>query len=230
MSIFTRFTDIMNSNLNALLDKAEDPEKMVRMMILEMEETLVEVRSAAARIIADQKEAERRIKRLKGAQGEWQKKAELALSKDRDDLAKGALMEKAKLVDTVEHLDQELKQLEEALAKYEHDIVELEKKLKEARAKKATIEARHKTAQNHLRVKKNLYDNRIDSAFQRFEKVEQRLDRIEGEAESYELGQKTLADEFAELETEDAINAELEALKAKVAKKPAAPAAKKDTK
>ena len=222
MGIFSRLTDIINSNINAILDHAEDPEKIIRLMIQEMEDTLVEVRSAAAKTIADQKEVKRRLKRLDEGQRDWESKAELALSKGREDLAKGALVEKAKLTDMATHLQEELDHLAEALTRHEEDVVKLEAKLREARAKKATIEARHKTVSNNLRVKRNLFDTRIDDAFERFDKVEARLDRIEGEAESYELGRgKSLSEEISDLEAAEAVEEELSALKAKMSKKSA---------
>ncbi|GAB4119614.1 MAG: phage shock protein PspA [Rhodothalassiaceae bacterium] len=227
MGIFSRLTDIINSNLNAMLDRAEDPEKMIRLVIQEMEDTLVEVRSAAARAIADQKDAERRIRRIEEAQAEWQRKAELALSKDREDLARGALLEKAKLEEMAVQIREDLAHLAEAFGRHEEDVIKLESKLREAKAKKATIDARHSTATNNLRVKRTLYDTRIEDAFERFDKVEARLDRIEGEAEALEIGRgqgRTLSDEFAALETEDAIDAELAALKARL--KPAKAAGK----
>ena len=219
MGIFSRLSDIINSNLNALLDRAEDPGKMIRLMIQEMEDTLVEVRSAAAKTIADQKDAARRLKRLREAEAEWQRKAELALSKGREDLARGALLEKAKLAEMAKDLEEDLAHLEEALARHEADVVKLEAKLREAKAKKQTLEARHKTVASQLRVRRTLHDTRIDDAFSRFDAVEMRLDRLEGEVESYDLGADaghTLADEFAELEVDEAIEAELAALKAKL--------------
>jgi phage shock protein A len=192
---------------------------MIRLMIQEMEDTLVEVRSAAAKTIADQKDNQRRLNRLIEAQAEWQRKAELALSKDRDDLARGALQEKAKLGEIATHLQEELDHLSEALGRHEEDALKLETKLREAKAKKSTIEARYKTAQNNLRIKRTLYDNRVETAFERFDKVDARLDRIEGEAQALDLGRSksnSLEDEFANLETEDAIEAELDALKKKI--------------
>ncbi len=227
MGIFSRLSDIINSNLNALLDRAEDPEKMIRLMIQEMEDTLVEVRSAAAKTIADQKDARRRLKRLGEAEAEWQRKAELALSKGREDLARGALLEKAKLAELARELEADLEHLEEALAHHEADVVKLEAKLREAKTKKQTLEARHKTVASQLRVRRTLHDRRIDDAFSRFEAVEMRLDRLEGEVESYDLGAdagRTLADAFAELEVDEAVEAELAALKAKL--KPARKAEK----
>jgi phage shock protein A len=229
MGIFSRLTDIVNSNINAILDKAEDPEKIIRMVIQEMEDTLVEVRSSAAKAIADQKDVQRRLKKMAKAQSDWEKKAELAISKGRDDLAKGALIEKAKVADMVAHLEEEVAQLNEALGRNEEDVIKLEGKLREARAKKATLQARHKTATAQVRVKKNLYDNRIQEAFERFDKVDQRLDRVEAEAEAMDLGKgQTIAEEIAGLEADDDIEKELAALKAKNAPKPAAkPAPKK---
>lgn len=228
MGIFSRLTDIVNSNLNAILDRAEDPEKIIRMVIQEMEDTLVEVRTSAARAIAEQKEVERKVGRLAEIQADWESKAQLALSKNRDDLARAALVEKANAADAEAEMRQELDRLADALVRHEGDVIKLEGKLREARAKKAALQARHRTVSNNLRVKKNLYDNRIDDAFERFEKVERRLDRIEGEAEAMDLGRggMTLAEEIGDLEKNEAIEAELAALKD--AMKPKAPAAAKE--
>ncbi len=218
MGVFSRLSDIINSNVNAILDKAEDPEKIIRMVIQEMEDTLVEVRSSAAKTIADQKDLERRIKKVVSAQSNWEQKAELAISKGRDDLAKQALIEKSKVADMAAHLEEEMKHLKEALERTEDDVIKLEGKLREARAKKASMAARHKSASNQVRVRKNLYDNRIQDAFDRFDKVENRLDRLEGEAQAMEMGRKeNIEDAFKELEADDDIEQELAALKAKAA-------------
>jgi phage shock protein A len=218
MGIFSRLADIINSNLSAILDHAEDPEKIIRLMIQEMQETLVEVRSTAARIIADKKEAGRTLERLRQTQDQWQRKAELALSKGREDLAKGALVEKAKLAETAAALEADLAGLDAALARHDDDIAKLEAKLGEARAKQETIEARHRTATSQLKVRRRVHDQRVDEAFARFERLEQRVDAVEGEVEAYDLGLgKSLADEIAELEVETAIEGELEALKARLA-------------
>lgn len=216
MGIFSRLSDIINSNINAILDKAEDPEKIIRMVIQEMEDTLVEVRSSAAKTIADQKDLERRIKKVASAQNDWEKKAELAISKGRDDLAKQALIEKSKVADMAAHLEEELKHLKDALGRNEEDVIKLEGKLREARAKKASMAARHKSATNQVRVRKNLYDSRIQDAFDRFDKVDARLDRIEGEAEALAMGrEENIEEAFKELEANDEIEKELAALKAK---------------
>lgn len=218
MGIFSRLSDIVNSNLNSLLDRAEDPEKLIRLVIQEMEDTLVEVRAGAARTIADKKEINRRLSRLAEAQEEWERKAALAIRRDREDLAKGALIEKARLVETAQLLEAELEVLEEALAKGDADIAKLEAKLAEAKTKQKAMAARHNTTDARLKVRRKLYDPRVDEAFARFEQVERRLDDAEGRVEAYDLGQrKTLADEIAELEAESAIADELKALKARVA-------------
>ena len=217
MGIFSRLSDIINSNLTSILDKAEDPEKMIRLMIHEMEDTLVEVRSDAARIIADRKEAQRTLDRLEEACAEWQRKAELAITKDREDLAKGALLENAKLEETATLLAEDLGALNAALERHEADIVKLESKLREAKAKQKSVQARNDTAQSQIKVRKTVNDRRIDDAFARYEKMEQRMDSLEGEAEAFDLGKgKTLSEEIAELEAESVIEDELAALKARM--------------
>ena len=150
MGIFTRFSDIVNSNINAILDKAEDPEKIVRLMIQEMEDTLVEVRTTAARSIAEKKELGRKRERLAAALAEWTRKAELALSKDREDLAKAALMEKAKLAETAKVLDEELDAIESELVQHDQDIARLQAKLDEAKAKQKALVARQQTVGSRL--------------------------------------------------------------------------------
>jgi len=218
MGIFSRLTDIINSNLNSILDRAEDPEKIIRLVIQEMEDTLVEVRSTAAKTIAEKKESARKLGRLAEAQRNWEEKAELALSKGREDLAKGALVEKAKMAEAAALLKEELEELDAMLAQGEADIAKLESKLREAKAKQQALTARHETASSRLKVRRNLYDGRVDEAFARFEQVEKKLDEAEGEVEAFDLGRgKSLAEEISELAAESAIEDELAALKAKVA-------------
>lgn len=219
MGIFSRLTDIINSNLNSILDRAEEPEKIIRLVIQEMEDTLVEVRSTAAKTIAEKKEATRRLARLADAQSGWEQKAELALSKGREDLAKGALVEKSKLAEAAGMLQDELEELDAMLSQGEADIAKLESKLREAKAKQQSLAARHDTATSRLKVRRNLYDGRVDDAFARFEQVEKKLDAAEGEVEAFDLGRgKSLAEEISELATESAIEDELAALKARIAK------------
>jgi phage shock protein A len=219
MGIFSRLSDIINANLNSVLDRAEDPEKMIRQMVHEMEDTLVEVRSNAARMIADRKSIERRRQRLGEAQKEWQRKAELAVTKDREDLARAALVEKTRLAEDLKALDEELVHLDESLTKYEEDIAKLETKLGEAKAKQKVIVARHATAASRLKVRRQVHDRRIDDAFVRFEQMERRVDRVEGEVEAFDLGRaRTLSDEIDELVTDGAVDEELAALKARLGK------------
>jgi phage shock protein A len=229
MGIFSRLTDIINSNLNSILDRAEEPEKIIRLVIQEMEDTLVEVRSTAAKTIAEKKEASRRLSRLAEAQSGWEQKAELALSKGREDLAKAALVEKAKLAEAAEMLREELEEFDAMLQQGEADIGKLEAKLREAKAKQQSLAARHETASARLKVRRNLYDGRVDDAFARFEQVEKKLDAAEGEVEAFDLGRgKSLAQEISELATEAAIEDELTALKARLEKaRSASPAAPK---
>ena len=216
MGIFSRFSDIVNSNINAILDKAEDPEKIVRLMIQEMEDTLVEVRTAAARSIADKKELNRKLTALEDEQAGWEKKAELALSKGREDLAKAALVEKAQTVKAAETLRQDYALVDDGLAKLNEDITRLETKLADAKTRQKALIARHKTATNRLAARRKLHDYKIDDALVRFEQYERRMDDVEGRVEAYDMGlPKDLNHEFATLESEEAINAELAALKAR---------------
>ncbi|TXG83839.1 MAG: phage shock protein PspA [Sphingomonadales bacterium] len=218
MGIFSRLGDIISANVSDLLERAEDPAKMIRMIILEMEETLVEVRASAARTIADQKEANRTIQRLEAAMVSWAEKAELALSKDREDLAKAALAEKQKLGTTIEQLRHDIALLDDGLVKHEADIQKLEAKLREARARQTTILSRLETLENRSRMRRMVSSPKIDEAFQRFDLLERRVDLAEGRVEAYDLGKaKTLDEEIAELKTSDAIDAELEAMKRKLA-------------
>lgn len=217
MSIFSRLADIINSNLGAILDRAEDPEKMIRLMIQEMEDTLVEARTVAARVIADKKEGARRLSRLAEAQAEWQRKAELALSKSREDLAKGALIEKAKLAETGRVLEEELQLLDDALGKQEEDITKLEAKLREAKVKQKTVLTRQDSATSRLKVRQQVHERRMEDAFTRFAQMERRVDNLEGEVESFDLGRgKTLAEEISDLEAEQAVERELEELKSRL--------------
>ena len=218
MGIFTRFSDIVNSNINAILDKAEDPEKIVRLMIQEMEDTLVEVRSAAARSIADKKDLNRKIEALDREQKDWEDKAELAMRKGREDLAKAALVEKSRVASAVEVLKADYVAVDEGLAKLNEDIARLESKLEDAKARQKALLARHKTANSRLAARKKIHDYKIDDAMVRFEAYTRRIDDVEGRVEAYDLGlPKDLNHEFASLEAEESVNKELDALKARVA-------------
>ncbi|AYV14237.1 MULTISPECIES: phage shock protein PspA [Shewanella] len=218
MGIFTRFADIINANISALLDKAEDPEKMVRLIIQEMEDTLVEVRSTSAKVLAEKKELLRRIGKVQAQVQDWQEKAELALTKDREDLAKAALVEKQKAATLAQTLEQELEVVEEHIARLKEEVGQLQEKLADAKARQKTIIMRKQTASSRLEVKKQLDSSKIDNAMLKFEQYERRIEGLEAEVESYDLGGKksSLEEEFAALKAEDSVSAELEALKAKV--------------
>jgi phage shock protein A len=220
MGIFTRLTDIVNANLNALLDKAEDPRKMIRLIIQEMEDTLVEVRSATVQIIADKKEIERRVAAARREADDWRAKAEIALGRGREDLAKGALRAKSRATESADQLSAELEAVETDLAKANEDIQRLQAKLAEAKSREQAFAARHEVAQQRLKVRSTLHDRRVAEAFTRFEQVERSLDELQGRVESYDLGggtgKKSLAQEIGELEAEQKVEAELAELKAKM--------------
>jgi phage shock protein A len=220
MGVFSRLSDIINSNINAMLDKAEDPEKIVRLIIQEMEDTLVEVRSRAARAIADKKEVERRKAEFAARANEWESKAELAIAKGRDDLAKGAIAAKQKAHEMVALFEKEFDAIDKSLVKANEDLEKLQAKLKEARAKQRSLEIRRGVAVDSVRINRQIYDGRIDEAMARYERYERRIDELEAEAESYVLGRpKSLEEEFKELAAEDDVNAEFEALKKRVAER-----------
>jgi phage shock protein A len=217
MGIFSRLTDIINSNLNSILDRAEDPEKLIRLVIQEMEDTLVEVRSSTVRTIAERKEIERKLNQLGRDLEEWQRKAELALSRDRDDLAKGALVAKSKIAEQIDALQHQLTHIEEALAKSSEDIGRLQEKLTDAKKREKAIVLRHKSAASRLKVNTQIHDDRINDAFARFEQVERNLDELEGRAESLDIGRrKTLAEEFSDFEASTKVEQELADLKARM--------------
>lgn len=223
MSIFSRLSDIINANLNALLEKAEEPEKIIRLMIQEMEDTLVEIRSAAAKCIADKKELRRRIDYLEKEQGEWAGRAELAVRRDREDLARAALAEKQAIGDEIERLSADLDLLDGQLEKFNQDIAKLQSKLTDAKNRQRSIVLRHKTATTQLAARKHIHDDSIDEMLFRFENAERKIDRIESEGEALGMGRRrNLADEIAGLEDDDRVEAELADLKSQVSK----PAAK----
>jgi len=218
MGIFSRTRDIVAANMAELLEKADDPAKMIRMIISEMEDTLVEVRASAARTIADSKEMRRHIERLSELEESWTEKAELALSKNREDLAKAALVERRKAGDMAEQLRDEVKLLDDTLRSSEDDIVKLQSKLREARTKQNAIATRLESANNKARLREMWNGPKTHEAFSRFELLERRADEAEGRAEAMGLTPRTLEDEFNDLRSSDKIDAELAALKARMNK------------
>jgi phage shock protein A len=216
MGIFSRTRDIIAANMTDLLDKAEDPAKMIRMIIMEMEETLVEVRASAARTIADQKEIRRHIGKLDTLQASWTEKAGLALSKDREDLAKAALVEKQKAADMADALTAEIVVLDDALRANEEDINKLQAKLREARTRQNSIVTRLESATNRIRVREAYAGAKVEDAFARFDILERRVDLAEGRADVLGMGlaPKSLEEEIAELRSSEKVDAELAAMKA----------------
>jgi phage shock protein A len=222
MGIFSRLSDIVNSNINAMLDRAENPEKIIRLIIQEMEDTLVEVRATAAKAIAEKKELLRKQASLEAEAAEWARRAEFALGRDREDLARGALLAKRRANEAVGAIQEELDAIEEGLSKTGNDLDRLQAKLTEAKAKQTMLNRRRETALGRDQVRKHLYDPRIDAALDRYETVQRKVDEIEGRVEAYDLGEthpprsdqpKSLDGAFAELEAEGQIEQELEKIR-----------------
>lgn len=227
MGIFSRISDIINANINSLLDSAENPEKMIRLVIQEMEETLVEVRTNSAKILAEKKELVRRNERLIKQAQDWQAKAELALSKDRDDLAKAALVEKTTVEDVIDIIQQDLTKLDETVNRLTDEIEQLQQKLNDAKARQKVIVMRQRATQSRVAVSSKLYSHSIDEAINRMDHFEKKIEQMESQVEADALGRTSLHSEFEELEMEDKIDKELQALKEKMKGKTADKAADK---
>lgn len=216
MGIFSRFTDIINSNINAILDKAEDPEKMVRLIIQEMEDTLVEVRSASAKTIANKKDVVHQMNKYSQEATDWESKAELAINKGREDLARAALQERQRASEAADSLKSELELIDNELAKLQNETGQLQEKLADAKNRQKTIIMRQKTVSSRLEVKKRLDSTTVDNAMGRFEQFERKIDDLESQVEAYDIGKRSLNDEFASLENDTKIDDDLAALKAKM--------------
>ncbi|WP_018997558.1 phage shock protein PspA [Hirschia maritima] len=215
MGIFSRFSDIINSNLNAMLDKAEDPEKIARLIIQEMEDTLIEVRTAAARTMADKKELKREIREFETARDDWASKAELAIEKDREDLARGALSAKQRAEREIEGRKSALAAVDDAAAKRQDDLGKLQAKLEEAKTKHRALMVRREAAEERIKVRSRIDDSKVEDALHRYAAVERKVDELEAYADTYDMKSKTLEDEFADLEAEESVEKELKALKAR---------------
>ena len=216
MGIFSRMSDIINANINAMLDKAEDPQKMIRLIIQEMEDTLVEVRSSSVRVLAERKAAGRRLEQLEAEARAWEGKARLAIGKGRDDLARAALQEKHEIEDEVDAVGRELAATDEHIERLNDEIVKLQAKLNDARAKKKALFIRSQTVESRIKVRRQVNRDALDGAFARFEHFERRMDNLESQLDAMDLGREaapSLAAEIDALAEDEKISAELERLK-----------------
>lgn len=219
MGVFSRMSDILQANINAALDKAEDPEKLLSLIISEMEENLVEIRAIAAKHLAEQKTIQRKLRALNKTASDWEEKAQKAIAKERDDLARAALVEKQKVQAEIEQINVANEQVTENLEKIQQDCARLVAKLAEAKAKRKSMQTRFEHAKTRLEVKKQVDTYNVDQVLCRFESYESKIDELEAKVDAYDLttSAKSLHDEFAQMESEDKIEAELQALKKKVA-------------
>jgi phage shock protein A len=213
MGVFSRLSDIINSNINAMLDKAEDPEKIARLIIQEMEDCLVEVRSAAARSMADKKEYERDIVALEASRLDWANKAELAVEKGREDLARGALAAKQRSEREVESRRLALKAIEEIGAKRSDDLEKLQAKLDEAKTKLRALIVRREAAEHRIQMRSRIEVNKVDEAMRRYAQVERKVDEMEAYADLINVGERGLEAQFQELAAEESIEKELAEIK-----------------
>jgi|TARA_R100000005_G_scaffold94720_1_gene73613 phage shock protein A len=219
MGIFSRMSDIINSNLNALLDQAEDPQKMIRLIIQEMEDTLVEVRSSSARVLADRKAAARRLQQVQAEAESWEQKARLAVNKGREDLARAALQEKHAIEDEIAVVEAELRAADEHIAQLSTEIGQLQQKLSDAKSRQQALLMRSKTVESRIKVKRQMHREALDTAFQRFEHFERRIDNLESQLELLDVGRDVapdLAAEIESLEEDERISKELQRLKAEL--------------
>jgi phage shock protein A len=222
MGIFSRMTDIINSNINAMLDQAEEPEKMVRLIIQEMEDTLVEVRSSSARVLADRKEASRRLEQVRAEAVGWEEKARLAIAKEREDLARAALQEKRAIEEEVAVVQAELATTDEHIAQLTAEVAQLQFKLDDARARQKALTMRSKTVESRIKVKRQIQREALDVAFHRFERFERRMDSLESQLEAMDLGREVppdLAAQINALQDDEHISDELQRLKAELSDK-----------
>jgi phage shock protein A len=214
MGIFSRMSDIINSNINALLDSAEDPEKMIRLIIQEMEDTLVEVRSSSARVLADRKTAERKRGQIALEAADWEEKAKLAISKGREDLARAALQEKRIIEQELESVGAELTATDDHIDQLNEEISQLQQKLSDAKAKQKALLMRSKTVESRMAVKRQVNRSELDQAFNKFDKFERRMDNLEGELEAMDLGREGgLAAEIEALQGDEWLSGELDRLR-----------------
>ncbi len=200
MGIFSRMSDIINSNINAMLDQAEDPAKMVRLIIQEMEDTLVEVRTSSARVLAERKQATRRLEQARAEAQTWEEKARLAISRQREDLARGALQEKRSIDEEVALVEAELIAADEHIEQLSTEVLQLQQKLDDARARQKALSLRTQTVQSRIKVKRQIQRDALDDAFLRFERFERRMDTLESQLEAMDIGRDVSPDLAAQID------------------------------
>ena len=216
MGIFSRIGEIINSNVNAMLDKAEDPEKMVKLMIHEMEDTLTEVKSAAAEVVADRIRNDRLLKAAQTKRNDWAAKAQLALDKGREDLAREAIEQKLNCERKISQVEDRLAEVNEMVKQYQEDISRLEEKLNSARDRQKLLIANHQSAVNRKKVEEKIYRLNTSGAFARFDNYEKRIDRFQAEAMVMQRSNTTLEKKFENLSHDDDVEKELERMKRKL--------------
>jgi len=217
MSVFTRFKDIVSSNINSMLDVAENPEKMLRLMIQEMEDTLVELKASCSQVMADRARLGRSGERIASEVSIWEKRAELALAKGREDLAREALLRKREIQAEVTRLDEEANSTDEAISRYQDEIQQIEEKLMQAREKQRTLVRRHTLAKDRIQSQGNIRRYQHSDVIQRFDSFEHKIDRLEAEADLVNITRKSdLEDEFDRLHLDEQLEKELSELKAKL--------------
>jgi phage shock protein A len=219
MGIFTRFRDIVSANINAMLDKAEDPEKLIKLMIREMEDTLVEIKASCAGVMANSRRIQRQLEEFRSRVQYWEERAELGVNKGRDDLAREALVEKRRYTERADALDKELVECEALIEQYQDDIRQLEEKLQSAREKQRILIQRHIHANRRRRAQEEIRRMDTSEAFIKFEELENRIERMEAEADLVNFGTKPrLEGELDDLALDDEIEKELQRLKSSLAK------------
>lgn len=214
MGIFTRFRDIVSSNINSMLDQAEDPEKMIKLMIHEMEDTLIDLKSSCAGVIAGQKKLKRKLQEIITKKDLWAERATLAVNKGRDDLAREALIEKRRFSETSEAIDAEIAEFKAIINQYHDDIAELEDKLENAKEKKRLLVQRHKRASGKKRAHQEIRKSTSADTMARFDKLESRIEQMEAEADLVNIKKEPSRDEvFDEMATDEEIENELAKIK-----------------
>ncbi len=214
MGIFTRFRDIVSANINAMLDRAEDPEKLIKLMIREMEDTLVELKAACAGVMAERKKVQRQLEEMVARAGHWEDKAALAVRNGRDDLARDALVEKRRYALRQGHLQRERDELDHLIGQYHEDIRQLEEKLKSARDKQRGLIQRHVHARRKIQAQQEIRRADSTEVMVKFEELESRIDRMESEADLINIGRKSdLEEELDKLSADEEIESQLQAMK-----------------